>query len=342
MYDIEEVRAAVERHGWYVPCVLPDVPAGVTWAYTVGLSDAGLPELIVFGEWPNHAHAILGRTRDLLLRSPSRARPGEPLGTVHTRFGHCEARLGRVADPWMDRFPLWAGELYGPDVRVLQVVLSHGPDADVAVEDAIDLAHAQPDLSRDERPWSTPFFGTGWWDEPRGADVWVLVPIRCAGEDEHRDEAVPAERLDATTARLVLPPVLADHVTAGATVRIEAEPDGVLDHPSVGVAPTHRLVEVVDPGPNVQLSFGVAVREDERGERILGAVGRLLDRFEAPATVAHGSVHLAVAPRHAEPARIAFRRLERDGLVSALAPYHEPNVFTDHPDCPQCRKRRNG
>ncbi len=342
MYDIEELRAAVERHGWYVPCVLPDVPAGVTWTYTVGLTEAGLPELIVFGEWQHHAHAILAHARELLLQSPGRARAGEALGTVHTRFGTCEAQLGTVADRWMARFPLWAGQLYGPDLRVLQVVLSHAPDADVEVEDAIDLGHAQPDLSRAERPWSTPFFGTGWWDEPRGADVWVLVPIRRAGEDEGRDEAVPAERLDATTARLLLPPVLADHVTAGATVRIDAEPDGVLDHPPVGGAPTHRLREVVHPGPNVQLSFGVTVREDERGERILEAIAGLLDRFDAPATVARGSVHLAVAPRYAEPARIAFRRLERDGLVSALALYHEPKVFADHPDCPQCRRQRNG
>lgn len=130
--DIDEVRAAVDRYGWYVPCVLPDVPAGVTWAYTVGMTEAGLPELIVFGEWPEHAHAILSRTREQLLRSPSRARAGEPLGVVHTRFGDCETRLGAVSQRWLDRFPLWASELYGPDVRVRQVVLSHRPDVDLA------------------------------------------------------------------------------------------------------------------------------------------------------------------------------------------------------------------
>lgn len=337
--DIDEVKAAVERYGWYVPCVLPDVPAGATWAYTVGLTDAGLPELIVFGEWPEHAHAILARTRDQLLRSPTRARAGERLGTVHTRFGTCEARLGTVAPRWLDRFPLWATELYGPDVGLLQVVLSHPPDADVEEEARVELAHSQPELSRDDRPWPTPFWGTGWWDEYRDPDLWVLVPIACAGEDEHRDEAVPAERVDATTARLLLPAVLADHLTAGAVVEVEPQPDGVLDQPTVGTGPAHRLVAITDPGPNLQLSFAVTP-DGADVERTLLAIARLLDRFQAPAAVASGSVHLAVTARDAEAARIAFRRLERDGLVSALPPYHEPNVFVDHRDCPQCQRDR--
>lgn len=58
-----KVRAMVREHGWIVQGVMPtaaDPPGTIPFAYTIGLTDAGLPELII--SWPGQP----GMARDLL------------------------------------------------------------------------------------------------------------------------------------------------------------------------------------------------------------------------------------------------------------------------------------
>lgn len=336
-----DIRTAIDRNGWHPVGVLPNTPAGPTWAYTLGLHERGLPELIVFGHSPRDARDILAGARDQLLVAPDRARAGEELGAFDTWFGPCEMRLGEVAPRWRDEFALWAVELYGPDVDVLQVVwsddLGHFPD------DPDYLAachHSQPDLSRSERPWLAPFWSMGWFDDEVEPDLWVLAPVELGGVPEHRDEALPAAWTGDGGARILQPAVLADHVTAGVEVEVDPEPDGILTVPYPGItAPTHRLGSVRDLGERLQLSYEIAPI-DAGGAEALPKVTRIVERFDLRAALGPGSIHLAVRSRDAERVRIAFRRLERDGMVRALPAYHAPPAFTDHPDCPQCRRER--
>lgn len=341
--DFQSVREAIDRHGWYVPCVLPDTPAGPTWAYTVGMARAGLPELLLFGQRPGHAYDILAHARRLLLASPERARVGEHLGEFQNHYSPSEGRLGAVARRWVGEYPFWAVEMYGADVDVLQLVLADefGRFPDEPGHDGWQ-DHVQPDLSLPDRPWRSPFWGLGWWDDVVEPDIWALVPIERQGVSEERDEVVPAAWVDAGRARLLQPPILADHVTAGAEVEVDPSADGMLTLPEPGItAPTHRLRAVDAPGPNLHLSFALAPL-GHGGERAPEAITRVMERFESKAAIGPGSLHVAVPSRDAERARIAFRRLERDGLLAALPPYHEPPAFTDHPDCPECRRARGG
>lgn len=149
-------------------------------------------------------------------------------------------------------------------------------------------------------------------------DLWVLAPIELDGVPGHRDEALPAVWTDDGLARILQPAVLADHVTAGAEVEVEAEPDGILTVPFPGItAPTHRLGSVRDAGERLQLSYEVAPM-DAGGMEALPKVTRIVERFDLLVALAPGSIHLAVRSRDAERTRIAFRRLERDGFVRAL------------------------
>lgn len=54
-------REIIKKYGWMVQGVFPTVnePDDVPFAYTVGLTDAGLPELTVSGLGPEQAMAIL-------------------------------------------------------------------------------------------------------------------------------------------------------------------------------------------------------------------------------------------------------------------------------------------
>src|SRR5689334_14142256 len=106
------IRPAIERFGWYIPYVIGD-REDTGFAYTVGLTEHGFPELIATGVTQQAAAALLNTGGDLLHRR-------ELLhGQRVTVAGHrCEV----VELPHPDAHLLFAGDVYGPGLRALQLV----------------------------------------------------------------------------------------------------------------------------------------------------------------------------------------------------------------------------
>lgn len=109
----DHVRAMVDRHGWLVQGVVGS-GGRAPFAYTVGLTEAGLPELVVTGRRPERAAAVLDAVADYTVREVE-VRPGE---VVHLDDVHLEA----VGVPHPDAHLLTATALYGGQVRGLQLV----------------------------------------------------------------------------------------------------------------------------------------------------------------------------------------------------------------------------
>jgi hypothetical protein len=58
--DYGELGNLIRRHGWHSLCVIPDADEpDVPWEYTIGLTEIGLPELILFGMPYRQSHPVL-------------------------------------------------------------------------------------------------------------------------------------------------------------------------------------------------------------------------------------------------------------------------------------------
>ncbi len=123
----------IDRKGWSVTMVMPtDDDPGTPFAYTVGLTAHGFPELVIAGLPPHIAHAVLndlaGRVYDTAVRFSHGQRIGDLLvgydavivdgpatealypGAAYARYGTDRVRLQQVA--WPDpqgRFPWQPG-----------------------------------------------------------------------------------------------------------------------------------------------------------------------------------------------------------------------------------------
>jgi Domain of unknown function (DUF4262) len=108
----EELRSRVQKHGWAVQYVEID---RAPYAYTVGLHDRGLPELLVTGLSPSWA----GRLLNCIARDAVEGHvltPGEHL----TQGAGPIIEIVEVEHP--DAHMDWAIAFGGPDVRALQLV----------------------------------------------------------------------------------------------------------------------------------------------------------------------------------------------------------------------------
>lgn len=114
-YLTEEVRPLISKHGWLVQTVERGA-AQPAFAYTVGLTEAGLPELVVTGLRERRSGQLLNFFARQMVRSGP-PEPGEPLPAT--------------ADwPAFEVVPLsvpsahlsTAVHLYGHDFRALQLV----------------------------------------------------------------------------------------------------------------------------------------------------------------------------------------------------------------------------
>ncbi|MGN6334012.1 MAG: DUF4262 domain-containing protein [Motilibacteraceae bacterium] len=104
----------IERYGWMVQGVEADSRSG-PWAYTVGLTRCGLPELVVTGSSLQRAGQILNGYGAHLQHAPA-PRPGEQLEL----YPDVVAEVVEVPVPFAHL--KLAVELYGPEVRALQLV----------------------------------------------------------------------------------------------------------------------------------------------------------------------------------------------------------------------------
>lgn len=113
---LEVLRTTMRKHGWAVQYV----ESGRTpFAYTIGLHDWGLPELLVTGVSPPRASRLLNGVARDVLRGLSLT-PGTqikleagPLIEI-VDIDHPDAHMG------------WAIESGGPDVRARQLVWADG------------------------------------------------------------------------------------------------------------------------------------------------------------------------------------------------------------------------
>ena len=106
------LRRKILEHGWAVQFVESD---RTPFAYTIGLHPAGLPELLVTGLSPEWSLRILNTVADYLIRERVPT-PGDTIQLPDGWLGEFVA----VAQP--DAHMGIAVELYGPEVRALQLV----------------------------------------------------------------------------------------------------------------------------------------------------------------------------------------------------------------------------
>jgi hypothetical protein len=110
------LRTKMLKNGWAVQYVESD---RTPWAYTIGLHDWGLPELLVTGVSSPRASRLLNTVtrsvvRGLVLLPGKQIKvPDGPLVEI-VEVDHPDAHMG------------WAIEVGGPDVRALQLVWADG------------------------------------------------------------------------------------------------------------------------------------------------------------------------------------------------------------------------
>ena len=111
---LEYMRALIDHHGWTVQGVEHD-RIHPPWAYTVGLTPHGKPEIVVTGLPLGRATRLLNSVAGHVLHAAAPP-PGEQV-PLH---GGPVIEIVRVAEPTAHLAT--AMELYGPAIRALQVV----------------------------------------------------------------------------------------------------------------------------------------------------------------------------------------------------------------------------
>src|SRR3954453_4108275 len=106
-----EIRPVIEKYGWYIQYVTGDrlVPA---YAYTIGLTEHGCPELIATGVTQEEAAALLNTGGQVAHRRE----------LLHgLRVTVAGRRVEVVELPHPEAHLLFAGDVYGPDLRAVQL-----------------------------------------------------------------------------------------------------------------------------------------------------------------------------------------------------------------------------
>ncbi|GAA3572895.1 DUF4262 domain-containing protein [Amycolatopsis ultiminotia] len=116
---LNEVLERIQEYGWCVQGVL-GTGARPPWAYTLGLTAQGLPELVVTGLAPHPAAMLLSAAVERVL-SAGPPEPGERLELP----GRPAPEAVALTAPAVHLH--FAVALYGPQIRALQLV---HPDAD--------------------------------------------------------------------------------------------------------------------------------------------------------------------------------------------------------------------
>lgn len=114
------LRETIREHGWAVQAVGADpVRLAPPFAYTVGQTRFGLPEIVVFGLADEAAAAVLNTLG-------SRARSGLRLtdGMVFAAGAACSRALKVVTLPYPEDILFTAVGRYGPRVKALQVIVA--------------------------------------------------------------------------------------------------------------------------------------------------------------------------------------------------------------------------
>lgn len=111
---LRQISELIERHGWAVQYVEGECTRA-PYAYTVGLTAAGLPELVVTGLPAVRAAALLNEVAG----STRFTEPPVPGGTISLSAGG-EVEVVRLPNPEARLYV--ASELFGRRVRAMQLV----------------------------------------------------------------------------------------------------------------------------------------------------------------------------------------------------------------------------
>ncbi|WP_233716164.1 DUF4262 domain-containing protein [Mycolicibacterium vinylchloridicum] len=132
---LDEVRGKIQRRGWTVQYVeSPQLP----FAYTIGLTDYGVPELLITNVSPQRALRVLNGSAEHLLR-------GVQL-TAGQQFTLCGCPMLEVVEvEHPDAHMGFAVALYGP-IRALQLVWADGRGRWPWAADFCDRESRQPVL----------------------------------------------------------------------------------------------------------------------------------------------------------------------------------------------------
>jgi uncharacterized protein DUF4262 len=111
---LDQLKLIIDGHGWAVQAIERD---GIhpPWAYTVGLTAFGQPELLATGLPHRSAMHLLNSVAEHLLHAP-----GIKLGEPAELTGGQVIQILEVAEPTAHLE--MATELFGPQIRALQVV----------------------------------------------------------------------------------------------------------------------------------------------------------------------------------------------------------------------------
>ncbi len=123
-----QLSAVIKQYGWMVQGVFPTNPVDLGFAYTIGLTEAGLPELIISGIYDEHAKNLLnaaarkhaeqemkhGDTVDGIANVPFRVidAPFAEVGIALQRYRRNVDVLQLV---WPDVNGMWPGSVFAPD-----------------------------------------------------------------------------------------------------------------------------------------------------------------------------------------------------------------------------------
>lgn len=118
---LDHLRETTLKQGWAVQYVEDDRRP---FAYTIGLSEAGLPELVITGLSPPMSVRLLNAVADYMVHKIEPA-PGDTITLPDDWF----AEFVEIAEPTAHLG--FAVALCGPDIRALQIVwhdrLGHSP-----------------------------------------------------------------------------------------------------------------------------------------------------------------------------------------------------------------------
>lgn len=114
---LERIRNTISEAGHAVQYVAGDPP----WAYTIGLTGRGLPELILFGLDPRSSQWILNEAAELLLAGKLHAGTPFSFSEETAPLMPLQVRTGELSNEWFAIarrfFPL-------PRLQALQLVIS--------------------------------------------------------------------------------------------------------------------------------------------------------------------------------------------------------------------------
>lgn len=137
-----KLKKIINQHGWAVQGVFPIKEGELGFSYTVGMTEAGLPELMISGLFGKQAQDLLNIAAKIHLGAE--LKPGTTTQDVaNVEFRVIDAPLAEIGV---------ANRMYGPRARAVQLVW---PEADGSWPDPVGpTPHARQEL-----------FGQAWWDQ---------------------------------------------------------------------------------------------------------------------------------------------------------------------------------